>query len=212
MSNCPTGKIRRKSYNRRSTSGSTVHVPANCIVDTSGRGHKRSDDDKKIIKARERIQNRVNRKYGVPKCPNGQVARSGYIKKSYSRKNSRGSYTKIDSIEVKPACVSDQGASGKHNKLPIVLEKGDLKKYGYENVSDKSSSSRHRALSRAVKDIKPLSLFRKLIILSTMNKTKNPILAKKFKSDAKWIKSEFGLLRTLSRSKSRNSKSRRSRK
>jgi len=92
------------------------------------------------------------------------------------------------------------------------LEKGDLKKYGYENVSDKSSSSRHRALSRAVKDIKPLSLFRKLIILSTMNKTKNPILAKKFKSDAKWIKSEFGLLRTLSRSKSRNSKSRRSRK
>jgi hypothetical protein len=77
------------------------------------------------------------------------------------------------------------------NKL-FTLKKGDLKPYGYSNILTKGPRSRHIALGKAVRDIgKPLSIFRKLIALSTLNKNKNPKLSKIFKEDAYWLREKY---------------------
>ena len=73
----------------------------------------------------------------------------------------------------------------------IPLKKGELRKYGYSSKSPKSE--RQRSLERATEEYGPLSVFRKLNALATMNKNRNPELAAKFIQDRNWVKRTYGL-------------------
>lgn len=64
----------------------------------------------------------------------------------------------------------------------------ELKDYGYENVKKLSSINRQKALTKAIKYIKPISLFRKLIALSTLQKNIDPKLHKIFYKDAYFVR------------------------
>lgn len=199
---CPKGMIKRKGYtaNRR---GKQVKVAASCIRATSASGLKRSPIDKAYLAQRAAIHEKLEKKYGSKKCPPGQIERSGFTKGSYER---RGYYRKngtyvhpahVSKAEVAPVCVRDIGAPGKGFKIPVVLEKGVLKRVGYADVKNLTVQQRHNALSRAYNELQnPLSLFRKLVVVSTMNKNKDPDLAKIFKTDANWVKDQYGLLVT----------------
>jgi len=145
----------------------------------------------------------MTEKYGSKKCPVGYTERAGYTRKAYDRKSyTKQSGTRIAAAHIRkaesgPTCIRTVGKPGKKNKLPIVLERNDLKKYGYGNIKNLSVGERRRALTRVYEATKtPLSLYRKLIILGTMNEYKNPKLADKFRSDAYWVKDKFGLMRT----------------
>jgi len=70
----------------------------------------------------------------------------------------------------------------------FTLEKDDLKPFGYKHVQEMSESARHRALNKALKKIKPLSLYRKLVALAMLNKNQDPKLSKIFKKDSQYIK------------------------
>ena len=109
---------------------------------------------------------------------------------------------------VKRKCITAQSASGlkrytinapilkkmrnkcntKKYKCNILfhLEKGTLTKFGYSMKN--TMKKRHISLKKAIKHIKPLSVYRKLNALYVLNKNKHPKNASIFKKDAKWIK------------------------
>lgn len=132
-----------------------------------------------IIKKRKIAQYKSNH----IKCKKGYIERSAYIKKNKTI--------------VKPKCIKDRGAKGHGIILPASLEiqvdKIDLGKYGYYNLINKSLSERHKALKKILKkEYKNnwLPLYRRLILLSTLNKRTNPKLSKIFKKDATYLKSK----------------------
>jgi hypothetical protein len=75
------------------------------------------------------------------------------------------------------------------SKVRIPIRRGTLSKYGYK--SSKLAKVRRSSLKKAVKHEGYLPVFRKLIALSTLQKNRNPLLSKKFRSDARYVKSHF---------------------
>ncbi len=169
---CSKGKIYRRSYKRNNT-----RVPGSCIKAQSDSGLKTTDIDKKIMSKKAQIHRQVNKLLGTPKCSSKQILRQGYKRTSKKGK----------SYMVPSTCITSK--TGKpHGKQLFVIKSGILDKYGYYDIIHKTDLSRHRALSSAVKDIKPLSLYRRLNALALVNRNTNPDLARLFKSDAEWLK------------------------
>lgn len=113
-------------------------------------------------------------------CPRGYIRRTSYTRKSYTRKSG----SRVRSARIKSNCIK---MTGKHGLRVIPkLRKGELSKFGYS--SSASAGERHKALTKAVKAYGSTSTFRKVNVLATLNKNRNPVLAKKFKSDANWIR------------------------
>ncbi len=143
----------------------------------------------------------------VPKkCPPGQILREGFKKESYKSHSKKGKEINVSSSWTKPECIpSVTGKSTKGTKLITIIEKDVLGKYGYSNVKTLSKGERHSALRNALKFIKPLSVYRRIVALSTLNKNKDQELYDILKSDADWIKTQDVYIKAKSPSK-KNSK------
>lgn len=216
-----TGKIWRRPYSRKTRSGKIVRVKGNYIRAVSQSGQKRSTRDSRYLASRAAIQKKARQMFRgqTPKhCPVGRVLREGFSRHSTHRRSfKRASGSVVRATNVKsswtgPTCVPSINRVKK--KRLFVLEKGDLKKYGYHDIGKLSSRQRKTILKRALADIKPLSLYRKLNALYVLQKRTNPSLAKDFKDDAEWIKttSEYNArptARSQSKSRSRKKSSRR---
>ncbi|ARF10811.1 hypothetical protein Hokovirus_3_84 [Hokovirus HKV1] len=188
---CPTGTIKRKSYNVTRNS-KTIHVPSSCIKPTSYTGLKRTSIDKKKLASKKKSHERVNKKYPSVKCKKNEVLKTGYRKKSFRRSHNNKSI-KVKSSSVKPTCIPKRG-SGSGYKIPLVLNKNDLAQFGYHEVKDLTKMQRQQALTKAYNEYKkPLSIYRKLNVLSTLNKNTNKKSSKIFKEDAEWFKQKFGI-------------------
>jgi hypothetical protein len=73
-------------------------------------------------------------------------------------------------------------------KVIIIIEKDVLGKYGYDNIKNISATKRHIALKKALKELKPLSVYRRLIAIATLNKNKDNELFDILRNDAEWVK------------------------
>ena len=185
MKTCSKGSISRKGYVRH-LKNKTIRVKGSCIKAQSQSGFKRSSMDKKIMTKKKKTYQQIRKRFGSPKCKSGKVLREGYSRKSYTRKS--GVF--VTSTKVRPGCIKAVGLSRKRGVKGtqlFILEKGTLTKYGYH--SNQSIVERREALKKALKNTKPLSLYRKLNALYVLNKNKNPPLAKLFRNDADWVKS-----------------------
>jgi hypothetical protein len=140
-----------------------------------GSKKSRKQQDKEILAKLARIHTRINKKYGTPHCKKGEIARTGFVKTSKGKK-----------IEVASTCIKDRGSSGK-GIARFHLRKGTLSRFGYHNVLNLTKEERRKALRKAISRLKPLSVFRKLIAVRTLNKKVNPKLARLLSDDAKWI-------------------------
>jgi hypothetical protein len=181
---CRKGSILRKGYTRH-LKNKTVRVRSGCIKAQSQSGLKRSSVDKAIMTKKRRIERLIRKRFGTPKCKSGEVIREGYTRKSYVRKNG----VHVSSSKVGPGCIKAVGLSkkrGMKGRQLFVLEKGTLTKFGYHTHN--SEKERHEALKKAVKKVRPLSVYRKLNALYVLNKNKNPTIAKMYRKDADWVK------------------------
>ena len=222
---CKKGTIYRKGYSRATKSGSKIKVRGDCIRATSQTGKKRSLEDKRYLKEKAKSQARARSKTRSlsrsKRCSKGQIKRTAYEKKAYSRKG----YTRSDGTKVKgsrvsktvvaDSCAKDRGKSHGQGRQLFHLEKDVLKEYGYGHVKTMPELQRHRALKKALVDIKPLSLFRRLNALYVLNKNQDPRSAKIFKEDRNYVKTTVeyknretapssGYLRSTSRPKSKS--------
>ena len=134
-------------------------------------------------------------------CQKGQIKRNGYT-------TSKGK-------KVKSSCIISQSNSGtktaskikqliksrsKNSKtrtriskgLPtiIILGKNELGQFGYVNIKDLSIKERHIALKKAIKHLKPLSVFRKVVAIATLHKKTDKKLHDLLMDDSHWIKEQ----------------------
>lgn len=179
---CPKGQIKRSSYTRKLKRGSKVHVPSGCIKAQSQSGEKTTTMTKRILAKEARIHKMARQKYGTPKCAKGEIVREGYLKRPSSRSSKKSKQW------IKPTCIKKRGKKGSKGKKLFVLKKGELSQFGYHNVHDLSMAERHKALREAIQHEKPLSVYRKLVALSTLSRNTDPALSRTFKADSDWIK------------------------
>jgi hypothetical protein len=181
---CPRGYIKAYSRETSTESGKIVKVKSNCIRALSQSGQKRTSIDRAIIGRKKREHLQARQKFGTPKCSSGEIVREGYKRSSYKKKS--GSI--IPKKWVSPSCIKSRTGRPKGEQL-FILEKNVLSKYGYENIENLSINQRHESLKKALDNkIKPLSIYRRLIALATLNKNLNPLLYDIFIADTEWLK------------------------
>jgi hypothetical protein len=125
-----------------------------------------------------------------PACKNGQIRRTAYSRRSYTRKNGRV----VRGTRVSAACITDRGASGKwtakHGTGIGPLKAGRLSKYGYS--SSKAASARQMALSKAITAYGPLSVYRMLNAVYVYTKRTSPAVSALYKADRDWVGAKHG--------------------
>lgn len=187
---CSKGQISREGY--KTKTGKVV--ASKCIHATSASGKKTSVLLKKYIEKKESKQKQAREKFPTQaniKCPKGQIKREGYFIKAHPSHTKSGKKINTKSHWVAPNCIESQlGRSTKGPKLITLMEKDVLKPFGYENVESMSRTARHLALKKAIGNIKPLSVYRRIIAIATLNKNKDENLYKILREDAEWIKTQ----------------------
>lgn len=90
--------------------------------------------------------------------------------------------------KMRQKCMTRNKKYHTNHKCNVLfhLEKGTLSKFGYSMKN--SQIKRHISLKKAIKSIKPLAIYRRLIALYILNKNRQPDNAKIFKNDADWVK------------------------
>ena len=102
----------------------------------------------------------------------------------------QGKVINVKGYDVAPGCIkSVTGKSSKGKRLITIMDKDVLGQFGYRDVKSTSQSVRHDALRKALKMIKPLSVYRRVIALATLNKDDKK-LYKLLRDDAAWIKEQ----------------------
>jgi hypothetical protein len=197
---CTVGKILRSGFE---TKNGKV-VPAGCIIAQSNSGEKTKIKVDEYLKKKSKIHEKARLMFPEAKksCSKGYIIRDGYKVSRHKTHSKEGKLIEIKEHWVEPTCIkSTTGRSVKSPKLITILEKDVLKKYGYYNVNNLTKQERHKALANAIKDNKPLSIFRRVQALAILNKNKNPELDEKFKDDAKWIQQQSIYINSLARNK-----------
>lgn len=180
---CDKGMRYRKSYMRKRT-----RVAGHCI-----RSQKRTNESSqnKMRQNLARISKQlrdvriVSRTYKVS-CPKGKILRKAYIR--YSKKGER--------IFVKEGCISNIRAPRKSLRAgPGIgpLRKGDLAKHGYVHVASMTTTARHTALKKAIKEYGSLTVWRKLNAVYVYTRSTIPSNSRIFKEDMDWIRTTFGI-------------------
>ncbi len=204
---CPQGQILREGYTTKT--GKTV-APS-CIVAQSRSGEKTSSKVKAYLAEREAMYKLAREKFpkaASKKCPKGYIMREGYKRASYKSHSKSGKKTSVKSNWTAPSCIkSVVGKSEKGEKLIVIIDKDVLGKYGYNNITVMKQTDRHRALRKAIKANKPISIYRRLIAIATLNKNKDKKLYKVLREDAAWIKTQTEYIVKSSSKKSSSNKS-----
>jgi hypothetical protein len=86
---------------------------------------------------------------------------------------------------------SKKGSKRGSKKVIIIVDKDVLGKYGYDNIKIISTTKRHTALKKALKELKPLSVYRRLIAIATLNKNKDIEVHDILRADAEWVKKNY---------------------
>lgn len=97
---------------------------------------------------------------------------------------------KATKTRVRPAYAYDVGTIGRSKKVIGPLKHGMLTKFGYHPVEAKTN--RYKALTKGVsKGEKPLSVFRRLMAISTLTKRTLPRASRIYRQDARWISKKY---------------------
>jgi hypothetical protein len=172
--NCGAGMRYRKTYTRKGK-----RVAGKCI-----RSQTRYASSPKVDRTRLRGFRRSRR--ALRSCPSGYIKRASYVR--YTKKGKH--------VLVPEQCIRDIGAPGKGlSGGPGIgpLRKGELTKFGYENVVKLSETERHAALTKAVEAYGSLGVWRKLNAVAVYTRRTSPASSKVFKADMDWIRATFGI-------------------
>ena len=203
---CNKGEKIRTGY----TTKISKNVKSNNVTTLSSTGKKTSEDIKKYIQSREKTQINTNKKLSKDistKCPKGYIMRDSHKNDSYKPHSKKNNVINIDEKSTVAQCVKKQTAkSEKRENIIVIMEKDLLANYGYIHVKSLSIRERKTALKKAIKDIKPLSVYRRLLAISTLNKNKDRDLAIILKEDSEWIKTQHEYIVGKHTSKTINSK------
>jgi hypothetical protein len=199
------GEIMRSEY----VTKTGKNVKSKCINAQSNSGNKTSDIVKDYLKAKEKVHELARKKFSKEsskKCSKGHIMREGYKVNSHKSHSKNGKEIVVKEHWVKPECIKSQlNRSTKGEKVIVIIEKDVLGKYGYKNIKELSDKKRHKSLNRAINENKPLSIYRRIVALATLNKNKDSKLYEILKDDANWIKTQKEYKQSRSKKSSKSS-------
>jgi hypothetical protein len=144
--------------------------------------------------SRSRNVQSPSRKFSVAKvlapykgCPEGEVKRKGYTRKTYTLRSG----SRVRSSSVSSGCIKDRGYRSRLFQLKTgsmgigPLKKGELRAFGYS--ADASEEARHKSLRAASKKYSTLSVLRKLNALMVYNKRTQPEHSVVYKADREYV-------------------------
>ena len=144
--------------------------------------------------SRTRSKSASSRKFSVAKvlapykgCPEGEVKRKGYTRKTFTRRSG----SRVRSTSVSSGCIKDRGYRSRLFQLKTgsmgigKLRKGELREFGYS--AEASEEKRHKSLRAASKKYSSLSVLRKLNALATYNKRTQPEHSVVYKADREYV-------------------------
>lgn len=152
---------------------------------------KSSNNLKKYIKSHEQTHKIANKHSKKSNKTKSGSKNSKISKLSKASKSSKTSYIS----------KSTNKNNKSKNKVIIPLEQDVLVKFGYSNIKLLSLFERRKALKRAIQKLKPLSIYRRIIAISTLNKNKDRDLYLILKADAEWIKKQTEYINQKANSK-----------
>jgi hypothetical protein len=180
---CPSGYHPRRAYTLKRTG---TRVAISCVRATTKAGPRAEFVAKTKRRMTRRLQGHPRSERGVTSCPIGQIVRDAYVRVRRSRRTF-----------VPASCIKDVGNPGKGlpGGQPGIgpLRKGDLKKFGYDNVVSMTVGNRHLALAKAVKANGSLTVWRKLNAIYVYTRNTAPASSVVFKADRDWVKETYGL-------------------
>ena len=184
---CSKGQILRNGYITKTQK----KVPSSCIIAQSADSKKTSKKLSRYLKNKNKMHEKVAKLFkNSKKCSNGQIKRDGYSKKSYKSHSKYGKIINIKGYIVPPSCINSvTGKSKKGTKLITIMDKDVLGKFGYHNIKNLNQSERHNALRKAIEKINPLSVYRRIIALATLNKN-NKLINEILTKDAIFVKTQ----------------------
>ena len=211
---CPSGYILRDSY--KTISGKCT--PSRCIRKAGLLPGKSSEKTEKSIeraKMRSNVALRMSKRRGLSintKCSNNQTLRQGYRRMSYNRRTGKHYRHAL----VAPGCIKKRGKSKinidynsvdthdteeKKSSARIILDEDDhfLSEYGYHEVQSKTTQERYSALHKLINHFIPIKgematynyVIKALNARYILSRNSNPKVAKIFKSDQRFISSEY---------------------
>lgn len=180
---CVAGFHPRKAYTIKRTG---TRVPESCVRATTTQGPRYNFLAKTRRRMAQRLQGIPMSRRGPTSCPPGKIVRDPYVR------------VRLGQHQFVPAsCIKNVGNPGKGipTGKPGIgpLRKGDLKRFGYENVVEMSVARRHMALAAAVKVYSSLTVWRKLNAIFIYTKQTSPRSSAVFKADRDWIKATYGI-------------------
>jgi hypothetical protein len=123
---------------------------------------------------------------GPTSCPKGKIVRDAYVRIRLGQRQ-----------YVPSSCIKDVGNPGKGipSGAPGIgaLRKGNLKKFGYSEVTSMSVERRQKALAAAVKAYGSLAVWRKLNAIYIYTRHTAPASSRVFKADRDWVKGTYGI-------------------
>lgn len=164
-----------------------------------------------VAASQDRAAREAARKGLVASCPPGTIARRAHYRRARAAATGPGAPKGTRARLVPPSCVPDPLAGkrrpgelgsgraprglldAKGRRIVIKVEPGRLEKHGY--AMDLSDRKRREALRKAVESEGKsswLSIFRRLVLLSTWNKRKSPERSARARADAEYLKTKFG--------------------
>jgi hypothetical protein len=180
---CPVGYHPRRSYRVRRTG---TLVAGACVRATTQSGPRRDFLRSSRKRMTQRLRGIRKSRRGVTACPPGQIVRDPYVRIRLGKRQF-----------VPAACITNVGNPGKGipTGAPGIgpLRKGDLKQFGYDNVTSMSEGRRHLALAAAVRKYGSLNIWRKLNAVFIYTKNTAPASSRVFKADRDWIKARYGI-------------------
>jgi len=160
---CPPGYSKRSGFTRKING---KHIKAICVVSQS-----------KNSKAK-----------GKGRCGPGKILRSAYTRHIIGKNGVR------KEVKVSSSCIRDVGKPGKLAPgVPGIgpLKKGELQRFGY--AYKLPEADRHASLYRAIKELGPLNVYRKLDAVAKLTHLTSPQASATFIADRDWIRSRYVL-------------------
>lgn len=209
---CLENEIMRSGYITKTGK----NIKSTCIAAQSNSGEKTSDIIKDYLKAKEKVHELARKKFSKEsskKCSKGYIKKEGYKVNSHKSHSKNGKEIVVKEHWIKPECIKSQlNRSTKGEKVIVIIEKDVLGKYGYKNIKELSEQKRHVSLHRAINENKPLSIYRRIVALATLNRNKDYKLYEILKNDANWIKTQKEYKQSRSKNSSKGSSKRSSKR
>ena len=146
----------------------------------------------RLVKKYRKVSSKKSHKSRSVRRPKSKSTkkRGGASKKCGKGMIRRSAYTKKSGVRVKSLCVPDKGRPGKGGPVKVSLDEKHLGKYGYS--LNKSSSSRCKAIQKAVKAKGARTVLRRLVVLRTYRRyNKKSADYIKLDKDVKYLRNKY---------------------